>query len=37
MIAAVQAALDHKGIDDRIEEVGQFQPRGQSGAFSRAG
>ena len=37
MIAAVQAALDHKGIDDRIEEVGQFQPRGQSGALFAGG
>ena len=37
MIAAVQAALDHMGIDDRIEEVGQFQPRGQSGALFAGG
>ena len=37
MIAAVQAALNHQGIDDRIEEVGQFQPRGQSGALFAGG
>ena len=37
MIAAVQTALDHMGIDDRIEEVGQFQPRGQSGALFAGG
>jgi hypothetical protein len=37
MIAAVQAALDHHGIDDRIEEVGQFQPRGQTGALFAGG
>jgi hypothetical protein len=37
MIAAVQAALDHIGIDDRIEEVGQFEPRGQSGALFAGG
>src|SRR3712207_1804445 len=37
MIAAVQAALDHHRIDDRIEEVGQFQPRGQTGALFAGG
>ncbi len=37
MIAAVQTALDHMGIDDRIEEVGQFEPRGQSGALFAGG
>jgi hypothetical protein len=37
MIAAVQAALDHHGIDDQIEEVGQFQPRGQTGALFAGG
>jgi hypothetical protein len=37
MIAAAQAALDHMGIDDRIEEVGQFEPRGESGALFAGG
>jgi hypothetical protein len=32
MIRAVQAALDDRGIDDTIAEVGQFSPRGLSGS-----
>jgi hypothetical protein len=37
MIAAVQAALDHTGIDDTIAEVGQFQPRGMTGSMFAGG
>jgi hypothetical protein len=37
MINAVQHALDDRGIDDRIEECGQFEPRGQSGAIAAGG
>jgi hypothetical protein len=33
MIRAVQAALDHRGIDDTIAEVGQFSPRGMTGSM----
>ena len=29
----MQAALDHRGIDDTIEEVGQFPPRGMAGSM----
>jgi hypothetical protein len=32
MIDAVQAALDHHGIDDKIMQVGQFEPRGTVGS-----
>ena len=32
MIKAVQAAIDDRGIDDTIEQVGQFSPRGTSGS-----
>ena len=31
MLEAVQAALDDRGIDDRLEAVGQFNPRGHTG------
>ena len=31
MLDAVQAALDDHGIDDRVEAVGQFNPRGHTG------
>ena len=37
MIAAVQAALDHHGIDDTIREVGQFEPRGMTGSMFAGG
>ena len=37
MIAAVQAALDHHGIDDPIREVGQFMPRGMTGSMFAGG
>jgi hypothetical protein len=33
MIRAVQAALDDRGINDTIVEVGQFSPRGMSGSM----
>ena len=31
MLEAVQAALEDRGIDDRLEAVGQFNPRGHTG------
>jgi len=37
MIAAVQAALEHQGIDDTIADVGQFEPRGTTGALFAGG
>ena len=37
MVAAVQAALDHHGIDDTIREVGQFMPRGTTGSMFAGG
>jgi hypothetical protein len=37
MIAAVQAALDHHGIDDTVVDVGQFEPRGTTGALFAGG
>jgi len=37
MIAAVQAALDHQGVDDTIREVGQFMPRGTTGSMFAGG
>ena len=37
MIAALQAYLDHHEIDDQIEEAGQFEPRGQTGASVAGG
>ena len=37
MVRAVQAALDHHGIDDTIHEVGQFMPRGASGSMFAGG
>jgi hypothetical protein len=33
MIAAVQAAVADRGIDDTIVEVGQFEPRGMVGSI----
>ena len=37
MVKAVQAALDTHGIDDTIEVVGQFEPRGSSGSLFAGG
>jgi hypothetical protein len=37
MIKAVQAALDHHGIDDTIREVGHFMPRGTTGSMFAGG
>jgi hypothetical protein len=37
MVAAVQAALDHHGIDDTVREVGQFMPRGTTGSMFAGG
>ena len=37
MVKAVQAALDSQGIDDKIEVVGQFEPRGTTGAIFAGG
>lgn len=37
MIRAVQAAIDHHGIDDTIREVGQFMPRGMTGSMFAGG
>jgi hypothetical protein len=37
MIDAVQAALDHHGIADKILAVGQFEPRGATGALFAGG
>jgi hypothetical protein len=37
MIKAVQAALDHHGIEDTIREVGQFEPRGMVGSMFAGG
>jgi hypothetical protein len=37
MIAAVQSALDDRGIDDKIVEVGQFEPRGMVGSMFAGG
>ena len=37
MIELAQAALDHQGIDDTVVAVGQFAPRGQSGATFAGG
>ena len=37
MIELAQAALDHHGVDDTLEAVGQFAPRGQSGAMFAGG
>ena len=31
MLEAVQAALDDHGIEDKLEAVGQFNPRGHTG------
>jgi hypothetical protein len=37
MIDVVQAALDHGGIADKILAVGQFEPRGSTGAMFAGG
>jgi hypothetical protein len=37
MVKAVNAALVSHGIDDTVEAVGQFQPRGTSGAMFAGG
>jgi hypothetical protein len=37
MIELAQAALEHHGIDDKVVAVGQFAPRGQSGAMMAGG
>lgn len=37
MVAALQAALDDQGIDDRIEVVGEFEPKGASKAMILGG
>jgi hypothetical protein len=37
MVKAVNAALGTHGIDDTVEAVGQFQPRGTSGAMFAGG
>ena len=37
MIELAQAALEHHGIDDTVVAVGQFAPRGQSGAAFAGG
>jgi hypothetical protein len=37
MIEAMQAALAGLGVDDRIEAVGQFAPRGHTGAMFAGG
>jgi hypothetical protein len=33
MVELVQRALEARGIDDRVEAVGQFNPRGHSGGM----
>ena len=37
MVKAVQAALETHGINDAIEVVGQFEPRGSSGSLFAGG
>jgi len=37
MIDAVQTGLQRNGIDDRIEQVGQFEPRGNVGSMFAGG
>lgn len=37
MLGLFQAALGHHGIDDKVLVVGQFAPRGQSGAMFAGG
>ena len=37
MIKAMQAAVDDRGIDDTIREVGQFMPRGMTGSMFAGG
>jgi hypothetical protein len=37
MVKAVQAALDHRGIDDTVRRVGQFEPRGTVGSMFAGG
>jgi hypothetical protein len=33
MVEMVQAALDALGVDDRVQAVGEFEPRGHSGSL----
>jgi hypothetical protein len=37
MIAAMETALEARGIEDKLVAVGQFAPRGQSGGMSVGG
>lgn len=37
MVKAVQAALETHGVDDTIEVVGQFEPRGSTGSMFAGG
>lgn len=37
MVRLAQAALDHHGVEDTVGAVGQFAPRGQSGAMFAGG
>jgi hypothetical protein len=37
MVKAVQAALDDHGIDDKVQEVGHFNPRGMTGGLFAGG
>ena len=37
MIAAMNAALQREGIDDRVDAVGQFLPRGTTGGMFAGG
>jgi hypothetical protein len=37
MIELLQHALDHHGIDDRIDVAGQFEPRGHTGGLFAGG
>jgi hypothetical protein len=37
MVEAVQAALTDQGVDDKLVAVGQFEPRGHTGALFAGG
>lgn len=37
MVELLQRALEHHGIEDRIEAAGQFSPRGQTGGMFAGG
>jgi hypothetical protein len=37
MVDVVQQALDRDGIDDRVEVVGEFNPRGHTGGLFAGG